>query len=637
MNRRSFLVRITQGVTVAAFMPLIAEAFDGSGEGYARILEPDKLIVGKKTRVLLEITVGKNGIPVGGGIWIGVHHAAIWNTDYGFWSDFQTDDPKGKKFIGVIGKQVGNFESKWYSWAPPPFHRKKGGPPAPDWSGSTPLIFHQCMKSKVLNTPLKAGTKILVTIGNEEFGAIPPIYTDKDHEFFVAVDSDASGIYKGIGDYPKLDLIAQEAHHITGSAQMVQVTDEKFELHVKAEDKYFNTAKDYNEKVDIKDEHNNLLASNVKLNNGMARLKIRIDKPGAHRLRFTSKQLSGRSEPIRVFDKAPEFRLYFGDMHGHTRVSDGCGTPDEYYLFGRDEANLDCCALTDHWHNDWELMKRMAKKYYAPGRFVTFLAEESGTNQDHINLYHKTCDAPPMSKNPKKIEQFYKIVENDYLSKGLDVIGGPHHFAFDRGQEIYPWQSWDDSFMRFAEIFSNHGTGEYAGNDKPLHTTNSNKTMQAGLALGKRFGVIGSSDTHISRPGRSNYLMYAGSLGAFLAKDLTRESIWDAWWNYRVYAASFDRIYVDFKINGQIMGTQVNVAESCLIEYEIIGADEDIEVILLKDNHACRTDKSANGIVKVSFEDSALNKDHFYYLRAVQRNGHKAWSTPIWVSHNKVI
>jgi len=624
---------MTQGAAAAAFMPLVAQAYDGSGEGSARMLEPDSLVVGKKTRVLLEITIGKSGIPVGGGICVGVHHASIWNQNYGFWSDFQADDPKAKNYVGVIGAHRDNVESKWHSWAPAgTMHRMPGGPPAPDWSGSTPLTFHQCLHAKVTRTPLAAGEKVLVTIGNEEYGAIPPICTDKDHEFFVAVDSDGSGVFKGIGSSPRMDLVAQEAHHITGSAPMVQETGKEFELLVKAEDQFFNTAKTYQGTVEIKDENNRLIAENVKLTDGMARIRVRIDQAGAHRLRFSANGLSGRSEPIRVFEKAPALRIFFGDMHGHTRVSDGCGTPDEYYLYGRDEANLDVCALTDHWHNDWPLMQQMAVKYYEPGRFVTFLAEESGTNQDHINLYHRTCDAPPLSRHPRNMEQFKKTVDKDYLSKGYEVIGGPHHYAFDRGEKTYPWQMWDARFMRFAEIFSNHGTGEYEGNDKPLHTTDPAKTLQAGLASGGRFGVIASSDTHVSRPGRSNYLMYAGAQAAFLAPELTRDSIWDAWWNYRVYATGFDRIYVDFKINGQIVGSEIKTKDACRIEYEVVGADDAMEVILIKDNQTRRTDKAANGIVNVSFEDDKPEKNHFYYLRVVQKNGHKAWSTPIWVN-----
>ena len=42
------------------------------------------------------------------------------------------------------------------------------------------------------------------------------------------------------------------------------------------------------------------------------------------------------------------YHLYWGDVHGHTSLSDGQGTPDEYFTYARDTANLDFTILTDH-------------------------------------------------------------------------------------------------------------------------------------------------------------------------------------------------------------------------------------------------------------------------------------------------
>lgn len=208
----------------------------------------------------------------------------------------------------------------------------------------------------------------------------------------------------------------------------------------------------------------------------------------------------------------------------------------------------------------------------------------------------------------------------------------PHHFAFDRGEKEYPWGVWDPKFYRFVEVFSNHGTSECQGNDKPLHTTDPDKTMQAGLEQGHRFGVIGSSDTHVSRPGRSNWMKYRGGMVAFLAKELTREAIWDALWNYRVYAMAFDRIYVDFRINDQIMGSEVACDGKCHVACEVVGRDEEIDVVLLRNNKVYRRETGSSGLVAMEFDDEPPTGTTHYYLRVTQKNGERAWSTPIWVA-----
>ena len=634
MNRRHFITAAGGALALSA-VPRNVLAFDTQGEGSMWILEPSEWVCGRPVKVVLEITAGPSGIPVGGGVYVGFHHAALWNTDYGFWSSFQTVNPNGNKYIGIIGDQADNFSTVWKGWAKnEEINRAPGGPPANDWTGSTPLIFHQCFQARVKDHPIPPGGRVLVTIGTDQFPAVPPIVADKDHELFLATDSTGKGVFYGVAaEQPKMDLVAAEPHHLIASAQMVQETGKPFELLIRAEDRYYNTAKSFNGTVTVRMEQGGVLARNVEVKNGLARVQVKVDRSGPQRLRLDGDGLDGRSEPIMVFEEAPACRIYYGDMHGHTRISDGCGADaDEYYCFGRDEANLDVCALTDHWHYDWPQMQHAARQYYQPGRFVTFLGEEAGTNLDHINLYFADCNAPHTDRYHIKQQDCHNTAHNHYMANGCQVIGGPHHFAFDRGEKEYPWIGWDSAYERFAEIVSNHGTSEFDGNPNPLHTTDVNKTMQAGLAMGRRFGVIGSSDTHVSKPGRSNWMGYRGGLAAFLAPELTREAIWDAWWNYRVYAAEFDRIYMDFSVNGNGMGSEVSASDGkAELSVSVVGADDGITVELLKNNQVLKTEKAADGIVNFKITDFVASGEHWYYVRATQANGQRAWSTAVWV------
>lgn len=75
----------------------------------------------------------------------------------------------------------------------------------------------------------------------------------------------------------------------------------------------------------------------------------------------------------RKFDpSAPDLELFVGDLHGHTKLSDGRVDIDFYFQNIRDRAKLDFAALTDHDHggvaestlwyggknSKWELIKR---------------------------------------------------------------------------------------------------------------------------------------------------------------------------------------------------------------------------------------------------------------------------------------
>lgn len=43
-------------------------------------------------------------------------------------------------------------------------------------------------------------------------------------------------------------------------------------------------------------------------------------------------------------------RVYFGNLHSHSRYSDGTGTPRQAFIYARDVAKVDFLALTEHNH-----------------------------------------------------------------------------------------------------------------------------------------------------------------------------------------------------------------------------------------------------------------------------------------------
>ena len=98
-----------------------------------------------------------------------------------------------------------------------------------------------------------------------------------------------------------------------------------------------------------------------------------------------------------------------------------------------------------------------------------------------------------------------------------------------------------------------HGASESAAAPYPyLHTMGPRdwrSTYHYGLAQGHLAGAVGSTDHHSAHPGSYGH----GRLGAW-APELTRDVIWDAIQQRRVYALTGDRIALAFALNDGLMG-----------------------------------------------------------------------------------
>ena len=52
----------------------------------------------------------------------------------------------------------------------------------------------------------------------------------------------------------------------------------------------------------------------------------------------------------KFYPEPSRYNIYFGELHGHSCLSDGQPSPDDYFRNLRDTAKLDFAALTDHNH-----------------------------------------------------------------------------------------------------------------------------------------------------------------------------------------------------------------------------------------------------------------------------------------------
>lgn len=363
--------------------------------------------------------------------------------------------------------------------------------------------------------------------------------------------------------------------------------------------------------------------------------------------------LHGVSPSIIIDDKAEKDNVYFGDIHAKTGLSDGLGTPWQYFGHARDVALLDFAAIADH--NDEEssyaegpfttqmtdhaysMIQEACEKYNQPGEFVTIQGFEQNRIKDypgHRNIYFRG-QCPGLFRG-NTLDELYEYLE------GHTALVIPHHTII--------WSTRvhldNPKFCRIMEMYSMHCNSEEKGTPINNYETTANKveTGQSGreiLAMGHRVGFIAASDNHNGAPGlsakpsRFTNLTYSGGLAAVIAPVLTREAIFDSLYNRRCYATSGVRIYLNFMINGHAIGSEIFVNKKELsLHYKLtIGGTNRFAYVELVQSNKITKIWTYNGSDYIEMEDEIIleNMSDWFYIRVTQIDRHMAWSSPIWV------
>ncbi len=68
------------------------------------------------------------------------------------------------------------------------------------------------------------------------------------------------------------------------------------------------------------------------------------------------------------------------------------------------------------------------------------------------------------------------------------------------------------------------------------------------------------------------------------------------------------------------------------LRLRIVGTAPLAKIDIVRDNKYIHSQPVSGETADFSYRDSgAAAGEHYYYVRAVQRDGHVAWSSPIWV------
>jgi hypothetical protein len=323
---------------------------------------------------------------------------------------------------------------------------------------------------------------------------------------------------------------------------------------------------------------------------------LRVTPPGppAPGSRVTVRDSRGReTRSAPATPATPEgYRLLFGDFHWHSEVSgDGTRPLEDAYYSARDGLLLDFVGASDHygplrapytleWYAD------LADRFLAPGRFVTLLDVEIGGPYGHHNIYWtdrqdmalfeetwRRRRPGPLVRSPKAHDlAAYYGIEPAYFDRAQPgkVLIIPHHtnaFAYNDivpgrpGWFQYRWPLGqnDPRFLRLCEMVQLRGSFETEELDDTWHVLAGagGGSVRTGLARGFRVGFTGGTDNHCGWPARGPR-RWAALTGVYAAK-FTRAGIMDALHARRCFATTGARIAIDFRLNGQPMGSEVAV------------------------------------------------------------------------------
>jgi hypothetical protein len=162
----------------------------------------------------------------------------------------------------------------------------------------------------------------------------------------------------------------------------------------------------------------------------------------------------------------------------------------------------------------------------------------------------------------------------------------------------------------------------------PYHTQIIPGTsVQDALAIGKRVGMVGSSDSH------SGFSGFMTGMLAIVAPELTHESLLSAIRQRRAYAIRGGQpILLDFRVDNHFMGDSFASAKPPRIHLVAKGTKPIVRIELVRNNQYIFTKEYTDSAPERTFEyQDETAPPAFYYVRVTQAPGEWAWSSPIWV------
>jgi len=362
-------------------------------------------------------------------------------------------------------------------------------------------------------------------------------------------------------------------------------------------------------------------------------VRLEGDKPGRIEV---SDEMTGSSMLSQAIlpSKLDGYGHYFGGIHFHTEESyDGGRMLSQAYDYAKNYLLLDVLSTTEHIHNTdvlWKKLLRAGEHHYDPGHFVTIPGWEVGGNNGHVNVYMKSLRTGIAMSDANHDWQNVSTFDSPE-----DIITIPH-VTSSYGHPKFDW-SRAGKRMRLVEMLQGRGCSEddvadekWGINPAPEKKEGS---VRNALAMGKRIGFVAGTDDHMGFPTRHHYHKGYFGMSGFVSKELTREAMFNAMNNRHTYATSGMPIICHFQVNGALMGSEVSIkaGEKVVFDATLFGTDDIRLVEIISEDQIIKKYTPGKLDVKISEQLPAPENSAYFYLRLLQKDGHRAWASPVWV------
>ena len=358
------------------------------------------------------------------------------------------------------------------------------------------------------------------------------------------------------------------------------------------------------------------------------------------------------------------FQRYFGQLHSHTQYSDGAGSLESALAYIKalpDSANVDFVAFTDHSNyfdksgaanpegalydmsQATEYSQETWKSY--KDAVAAFNTENAGSmvaiagfemtwsgGPGHINTFNTpgivSCNNTTLNNKTKDagLQAYYKLLSQ---TEGVDSISQFNHpgTTFGNFIDFGYWDAVVDTRMYMVEV--GNGEGQIgAGGYYPSYE-------QYIMALDKGWHVAptNNQDNHKGRWGNAN-----DARDVILTDDFSESGIYAALRARRMYATEDKNLELDYTVNGNMMGSIIDVPEK--LNFEISFNDPDrtdsiakVELVVNSGKVAYTWDSAAD-LTKGSVSVELAPEYTYYFVRVTEGDGDLAVTAPVWVGES---
>ncbi len=337
-----------------------------------------------------------------------------------------------------------------------------------------------------------------------------------------------------------------------------------------------------------------------------------------------------------------KYNIYFGQMHSHTSYSDGAGTAAEAYQHGKNVENLDFLSVTDHSNSfdnaesasildgsvseEWKEGHQLEETYTSEDFVGIFGYEMTWSNGlGHMNTFNSNGF---QSRTQTEFATYSTALQNYYAAL-KSVPGSISQFnhpgtTFGDFSDFAHYDETIDNLITLIEV----GNGEGAIGSSGYFP--SYEYYQRALDKGWHVAPTNNQDNHKGRWGDANT-----ARSVVMADSLTRENIYDAMRNNRVYATEDNDLSIYYTLDGYEMGTVLgdgDTGETVHLKAELSDpTDTGLGTVSVITNGGLVLDKKTVTGNEATVEFDIDNKYSYYYLKVVEADGDIAVTAPVWV------